>query len=202
MNFFYFFFFSGKTLKYPETGTTLPCIRQLPFKKNHQAATRTPPQLQPKFANLAALQASALTATVRSAELTFPPGSLSQRYAAIETTRTKSKTANTTKTTKAVDRLSVNESESRIGGGGGGGGAATKMEGTVSTAMPSAEEAAVMLERLDESEIVTPDMARTGTAMVAVMSTLAAVTRIVTRDTSTPARLAIEVWREDVTLSG
>ena len=110
----------------------------------------------------------------------------------------KSKMANTITRTKAVDRLSFHASGSRIGGGGGGGGAATKMEGTVSTTMPSAAEAAAMLKRLDESDIVTADMVETGTAMVAVMSTLAAVTRIVTRDTSTPARLAIEVWREDV----
>ena len=82
--------------------------------------------------------------------------------------------------------------------GGGGGGAATKMEGTDSTAIPSAVEAVAMLKRLDESEIVTAFTVVMGTVMVAVMSTLAAATRTVTRDASTLAILAIEAWIEDV----
>lgn len=136
---------------------------------------------------------------VRSTELPVVLPFLSHRVPATMTTRATIAKANTIKRMKIV--LISSDCLLRAGsgiGGGGGGGAATKTEGTVCTVIPSAVEAAEMLKRLFESEIVTAATVETGTAMVAVMSTLAAATRTVTRDASTPARLAIKVWREAV----
>ena len=67
----------------------------------------------------------------------------------------------------------------------------TLMVGTSSTMMPSAVEASAAVPRLEESEACTASaVVEAGTAMVAVMRTLAAATRIVTSDLSTPAALA------------
>ena len=57
------------------------------------------------------------------------------------------------------------------------------MVGASSTVMPSAVEAASAVPRLEESEVCTwSAVMAAGTAMVAVMITLAAVTWIVTSD--------------------
>ena len=72
----------------------------------------------------------------------------------------------------------------------GGGGEATEiaMVGAEVTTMPSAAEAASGVPRLVESAFRTPmALLEAGTAMVAVMSTLAAVTWTSTSDESTPA---------------
>ena len=67
----------------------------------------------------------------------------------------------------------------------------TVMLGISSTVTPSAVEAASAVPRLEESEVCsTSAVVEAGTAIVAVMRTLAAVTRIVTSDLSTPAALA------------
>ena len=59
----------------------------------------------------------------------------------------------------------------------------TVMVGISSTVMPSAVEAASAVPRLEESEVCTCSaVVEAGTAMVAVMITLAAVTWIVTSD--------------------
>ena len=67
----------------------------------------------------------------------------------------------------------------------------TVMLGISSTVMPSAVEVASALPRLEESEVCsTSAVVEAGTAIVAVIRTLAAATRIVTSDLSTPAALA------------
>ena len=67
----------------------------------------------------------------------------------------------------------------------------TVMLGISSTVTPSAVEAASAVPRLEESEVCSISaVVEAGTAIVAVMRTLAAVTRIVTSDLSTPAALA------------
>ena len=67
----------------------------------------------------------------------------------------------------------------------------TVMLGISSTEMPSAVEVASALPRLEESEVCsTSAVVEAGTAIVAVIRTLAAATRIVTSDLSTPAALA------------
>ena len=64
--------------------------------------------------------------------------------------------------------------------------------GSSSTVTLSAVEAASAVPRLEESEVSTTSrLVEAGTAMVAVMRTLAAATSIVTSDGSTPAALAI-----------
>ena len=66
------------------------------------------------------------------------------------------------------------------------------MVGASSTVMPSAVEAASAVPRLEESEVfISSAVVEAGTPIVAVMITLAAVTRIVTSDLSTPAAVAI-----------
>ena len=78
----------------------------------------------------------------------------------------------------------------------------TVMVGTFSTVTPSAVEAASAVPRLEESEVCTwSAVMETGTAMVAVMRTLAAVNWIVTSDLSTPATLATFCCKFDVSLS-
>ena len=74
--------------------------------------------------------------------------------------------------------------------------------GSNSTAMPSTEEAASAVLRVEVSEFCTT-MAEVeaGTAMVAVMITLPGATLIVTSDVSTPAAAAIFCCRLDLTLS-
>ena len=63
--------------------------------------------------------------------------------------------------------------------------------------MPSREEAAAAVERATESEACTAvEVVEAGTAMVAVMSTLAAATSTLIAEASTPARDAIAVRRE------
>ena len=65
------------------------------------------------------------------------------------------------------------------------------ISGTSSIVIPSAAEAAAAVPRVEESESCTTSaVVEAGTAIVAVMRTLAAVTRIVTSDLSTPAALA------------
>ena len=64
--------------------------------------------------------------------------------------------------------------------------------GTPSTEIPSALEAASAVRRVEESEAFTAAaVVEAGTAMVAVMITLAAATPIVTSDLSMPAAVAI-----------
>ena len=78
------------------------------------------------------------------------------------------------------------------GEGGGGDGAVDTMVGTDSTVIPSNAEAAAAVPRLAESKSFTAAaVVPAGTKMVAVMITLAAVTRIVTSDSSTPAAVAM-----------
>ena len=67
----------------------------------------------------------------------------------------------------------------------------TTIVGTVSTVTPSAEEAEAAVPRLEESEVCTAvEVVEAGTAMVAVMVTLAAVMVMVTAEASTPAAMA------------
>eukprot|EP00964_Phaeocystis_antarctica_P160339 scaffold131867_cov48-Phaeocystis_antarctica.AAC.1 len=73
------------------------------------------------------------------------------------------------------------------------------MLGTDSTVMPSAAEAAAAVPRLEESEVCSAaGVVEAGTAIVAVMITLAAATRRDTEAASTPALAAIEFWRAEV----
>ena len=92
------------------------------------------------------------------------------------------------------------EGVTRGGGEGGeGGGAATTMVGTDSTVMPSALVAAVAVGRATESVVCTSVEAfEAGTAIVAVMSTEAAATVMVTAEASTPASSATLLWMEEV----
>ena len=63
--------------------------------------------------------------------------------------------------------------------------------GTFSTVTPSAAEAASAVPRVEESDVCTSSaVMEAGTAMVAMTSTLAATTRIVTSDSSTCAASA------------
>ena len=72
-----------------------------------------------------------------------------------------------------------------------GGGEAIATVGTDSTVTPSAVEAASVVARLEESEVCTAvAVVEAGTAMLAVMITLAAATLIVTSDLSMPAAAA------------
>ena len=92
------------------------------------------------------------------------------------------------------------EGVTRGGGEGGeGGGAATTMVGTDSTVMPSAVVAAVAVGRATESVACTwVEVVEAGTAMVAVMSTEAAATVMVTAEALTPASSATLLWIEEV----
>ena len=77
----------------------------------------------------------------------------------------------------------------------------TVIVGTSSTVTPSAVEASLTVPRVEESEVCTwSAVLEAGTAMVAVMRTLAAVTRIVTSDLSTPAALATFCCKRDLSL--
>ena len=77
-------------------------------------------------------------------------------------------------------------------GGGGGGGEAIMTVGTDSTMKPNAIEAAAAVARLEESDVCTVLAAKeVGTAMVAVMITLAAVTLIATSELSMPLAAAM-----------
>ena len=65
--------------------------------------------------------------------------------------------------------------------------------------MPSAVVAAVAVGRAAESTACTwAEVLEAGTAMVAVMTTEAAVTAMVTAEASTPASSATLLWREEV----
>ena len=76
--------------------------------------------------------------------------------------------------------------------GGGEASSTTLMVGVLSTMMPSAAEAARAVPRLEESAPCTTDaVVEAGTATVAVMSTLAAATRMETNHTSMPAASAM-----------
>ena len=78
----------------------------------------------------------------------------------------------------------------------------TVMVGISSTVMPSAVEAAAAVPRLEESEVFSwSAVLEAGTAMVAVMRTLAAVTWMVTSDLSTPAAVATFCCKLDLSLS-
>ena len=80
-----------------------------------------------------------------------------------------------------VGRVSSSDDESDMSD-------STVIVGTSSTVMPSASEAASAVPRLEESEVRSASaVVEAGTAIVAVMRTLAAVTRILTSDLSTPA---------------
>ena len=73
------------------------------------------------------------------------------------------------------------------------------MLGSDSTVMPSAAEAAAAVPRVVVSEVCTAAaVEEAGTAMVAVMITLAAVTSMVTSDLSTPAAVATACRRLEV----
>ena len=82
------------------------------------------------------------------------------------------------------------------------------MVGTSSIVSPSAAEAASAVPRVEASEVCTSSAAiEAGTAMAAVMRTLAAATRIVTSDLSTPAasatfccKLALSLTEKSLTL--
>ena len=74
--------------------------------------------------------------------------------------------------------------------------------GASSTTMPSAAEASAAVPRVEESEACTASGAmEAGTAMVAVMRTLAAATLIVTSASSTPATFATFCCKLDLSLS-
>ena len=90
--------------------------------------------------------------------------------------------------------------EPKFGGLSGSSSRATV--GASSTVMPSAAEASAAVPSVEESEACTASGAmEAGTAMVAIMRTLAAVTRIVTSDLSTPAALATFCCKLDLSLS-
>ena len=73
------------------------------------------------------------------------------------------------------------------------------MLGFDSTVMLSAAEAAAAVPRVEASEVCTASaVVEAGTTMVAVMSTLAAATLMVTSEASTPAALAIFCRRLEV----
>ena len=73
------------------------------------------------------------------------------------------------------------------------------MVGSDSTVIPSAAEAAVALPRVEESDSRTAAaVVATGTAMEAVIMTLAAATLIVTTDSSTPAAVATPCCKLEV----
>eukprot|EP00964_Phaeocystis_antarctica_P093432 scaffold60280_cov70-Phaeocystis_antarctica.AAC.1 len=79
---------------------------------------------------------------------------------------------------------------------------ATVVVGTPSTVRPSTAEAASAVPRVEESEVCTSSaVMEAGTAMVAVTRTLAAATRIVTSDLSTPAASATFCCKLDLSLS-
>ena len=85
---------------------------------------------------------------------------------------------------------------------GGGSSARTTMVGTSSIVRPSAAEAAAAVPRVEASEVCTSSAdIEAGTAMVAVMRTLAAVTLIVTSDLSTPAASATHCCKLNLSLS-
>ena len=70
--------------------------------------------------------------------------------------------------------------------------------GTASTVTPSAVEAAAAVPRVEASEACTVMAAEeAGTAILAVMITLAAATLIVSNDLSTPAAAAIFCCNSD-----
>ena len=74
--------------------------------------------------------------------------------------------------------------------------------GSDSTTIPSAAEAASATPRVEESEVsTTAAVVEVGTAMVAVMRTLAAATRIVTSNLSTPAAAATFCCKLDLSSS-
>ena len=78
----------------------------------------------------------------------------------------------------------------------------TVMVGASSTVTPSVVEAATAVPRLEESEVrSTSAVVEAGTAMVALMRTLAAITRIVTSDLSMPAALATFCCKLDLSFS-
>ena len=71
--------------------------------------------------------------------------------------------------------------------------------GVLSTVMPSASEAPAAVARLSERAACTADaVVEAGTAMVAVMRTLAAATLMVTSEASTLASRATLAWRAEV----
>ena len=73
------------------------------------------------------------------------------------------------------------------------------MAGADSIVIPSASEAAAAVPRVEASEVCTASaVVEAGTAMVAVMITLAAATSMVTSDLSTPAAVAILACRSEV----
>ena len=78
-----------------------------------------------------------------------------------------------------------------------GSGAAIAMAWIDSTIMPSTVEAAAAVPRVEKSVACTAAaVVEAGTAMVAVISTLAAVMAIVTAEASTPTTAAIELPME------
>ena len=78
----------------------------------------------------------------------------------------------------------------------------TVIVGTSSTVISSAVEASLAVPRVEESEVCTwSAVLEVGTAMVAVMRTLAAVTRIMTSDLYTPAASATFCCKLDMSLS-
>ena len=87
--------------------------------------------------------------------------------------------------------LSSNVAMGEVGGGVGSAIASTAMVGSDSTVMPSTAEASAAVPNLEVSEVsIASTVMEAGMEMVAVMSTLAAATRITTSDLSTPAAVA------------
>eukprot|EP00964_Phaeocystis_antarctica_P031862 scaffold18018_cov42-Phaeocystis_antarctica.AAC.1 len=71
--------------------------------------------------------------------------------------------------------------------------------GADSIVTPSAAEASAAVPRVEESEVCTAAaVVEAGTAMVAVMITLAAATAMVTSDSSTPAAVAMPCRKLEV----
>jgi len=78
----------------------------------------------------------------------------------------------------------------------------TAMVGTFSTVTPSAVEASVAVPNFEVIEVcIASTVMEAGTAMVTVMSTLAAATLIVTSDLSTPAAVATFCCKLDLSFS-
>jgi len=94
---------------------------------------------------------------------------------------------------------SDDESDAMLGSGAL---ASTAMVGSDSTVMPSTAEASAAVPNLEVSEVrIASTVREAGMAMVAVMSTLAAATRITTSDLSTPAAVATFCCKLDLSFS-
>eukprot|EP00964_Phaeocystis_antarctica_P110805 scaffold75148_cov61-Phaeocystis_antarctica.AAC.2 len=94
---------------------------------------------------------------------------------------------------------SDDESDAMLGSGAI---ASTAMVGSDSTVMPSTAEASAAVPNLEVTEVrIASTVMEAGMAMVAVMSTLAAATRITTSDSSTPTAVATFCCKLDLSFS-